>query len=39
MTPSGASPGGSSQGNLPNDSNRVTSSGAGRAGANGKGVP
>ena len=36
---SGASPGGSSQGNLPNDSNRVTSSGAGRAGGNGKGVP
>jgi hypothetical protein len=36
---SGASPGNSSQGNLPDNSNRETSSGAGRAGGNGKGVP
>jgi hypothetical protein len=36
---SGASPGGASQGNLPDNSNRETSSGAGREGGNGKGVP
>jgi hypothetical protein len=36
---SGAEPGGASQGNLPDNSNRETSSGAGRAGGNGKGVP
>jgi hypothetical protein len=35
----GASPGGASQGNLPDNSNRETSSGAGRAGGNGKGTP
>ena len=36
---SGASPGGASQGNLPDNSNPEPSSGAGRAGGNGKGVP
>jgi hypothetical protein len=35
----GASPGNPSQGQLPDNSNRETSSGAGRAGGNGKGVP
>jgi hypothetical protein len=32
-------PANSSMGNLPTDSNRVTSSGADRAGGNGKGTP
>jgi hypothetical protein len=36
---SGNNPGGASQGNLPDNSNLETSSGAGRAGGNGKGVP
>ena len=36
---SGSDPGGASQGNLPDNSNRETTSGAGRAGGNGKGVP
>jgi hypothetical protein len=36
---SGNNPGGASQGNLPDNSNVETSSGAGRAGGNGKGVP
>jgi len=36
---SGNNPGGASQGNLPDDSNRETSTGAGRAGGNGKGTP
>ena len=36
---SGNNPGGASQGNLPDNSNRETTTGAGRAGGNGKGVP
>ena len=36
---SGNAPGGASQGNLPDNRNRETTSGAGRAGGNGKGVP
>jgi hypothetical protein len=36
---SGSSPGGASQGDLPDNSNRESSSGAGRAGGNGKGTP
>lgn len=36
---SGNAPGGASQGNLPDNSNRETTTGAGRAGGNGKGTP
>ena len=39
VTKTSTSPSGDSQGNLPTDSNRVTSSGADRAGGNGKGTP
>lgn len=39
VTKTSTSPSGNSQGNLPTDSNRVTSSGADRAGGNGKGTP
>ena len=36
---SGNEPGGVLQGNLPDNSNRETTTGAGRAGGNGKGTP